>query len=313
VIRVVHSDTKRRLSGAELRGIVRRALGAGLLEHVELTDGMFNAAYRLTTDDGRVVVLKAAPPADVPLLTYERDLMRTEALAFELMAAQDLPVPDVLHVEDGLLLMAALDGEPWWSIRDRVTPEQHSALRGLLGAFTARLHTIKGESFGYPQGPGGDAWRGAFLAMVDAVLADAARFGVALPDGLREWFQDRSGPLDEVTTPVLVHFDLWQANIFVELDPPRIVGVIDPERAFWGDPLADLVTIALFADVESDADFLAGYGIGPFTSSMRERIRLYRVYLYLIMIIEGVPRGYSGDEHERAVAFYREKLAQDLQ
>jgi aminoglycoside phosphotransferase (APT) family kinase protein len=233
------------------------------------------------------------------------------------MAARGLPVPTVLYVEDGLLLMAALDGEPWWSIREQVTPEQHSALRRLLGEFTARLHTIEGEAFGYPQAPGGDTWRGAFLAMVDAVLADADRFGVALPDGLHAWFQDRSGPLDDVTTPVLVHFDLWQANIFVSLDPPRLVGVIDPERAFWGDPLADLVTIALFADVEDDADFLAGYslvgyGSGPFTSSMRERIRLYRVYLYLIMIIEGVPRGYSGEEHERAVAFYREQLGTAL-
>jgi aminoglycoside phosphotransferase (APT) family kinase protein len=313
VIRVVHSDSKRKLAERELAAVVRKALGADLVEHVELTDGMFNAAYRLTTDDGRVVVLKVAPRPDTPLMTYERDIMRTEALAFRLMGEHGVPVPDVLHAEDGLLVMSALDGGSWTSQRERLTPEAHALLRRELGGIVARLHRIEGTSFGYPQGPGGDTWRGAFLAMVTAVLADAARFGVALPDGVAEWFQARSAVLDEVTTPVLVHFDLWSGNIFIDPAEPRVVGIIDPERAFWGDPLADFVSLALFGDIEDEPDFLAGYGGAALTSAMRDRVRLYRVYLYLIMIVECVPRGFVGADHEKAVRFYREKLADDLE
>ncbi|WP_106196744.1 phosphotransferase family protein [Umezawaea tangerina] len=308
----MHSDTKRKLTGSELSSITRRATGAGLAEHVELTDGMFNAAYRLTTDDGRVVVLKVAPPPGTPLMTYERDIMRTEVMAFRLMAAHGVPVPEVLHAEDGLLVMSCLDGGSWASLDQELAPGARASLRRELGGIVARLHRIEGDSFGYPEGPGGDTWRGAFLAMVASVLADADVFGVGLPEGLSDWFQARSAVLDEVTTPVLVHFDLWPGNIFVDPAAPAVVGIIDPERAFWGDPLADFVSLALFGDIEDEPDFLLGYGAVDLTESARQRVRLYRVYLYLIMIVECAPRGFVGEDHEKAVRFYRERLAADL-
>ncbi|MGW3107595.1 hypothetical protein [Streptomyces sp. NPDC001100] len=36
-------------------------------------------------------------------------------------------------------------------------------------------------------------------------------------------------------------------------------GLIDAERAFWGDPHADFVSLALFDDIEKDAAFVACY------------------------------------------------------
>ncbi|PSL56287.1 fructosamine-3-kinase [Saccharothrix carnea] len=304
---VVDSLTKRRLSAAELDALIRRVLGVPLAAHVELTEGMFNTAYRLTAADGRETVLKVAPPPDVPLLTYERDLMRTEALAFELMAAHGLPVPEVLLHEDDLLLMTALRGEPWSAARHRLTDAEHGALRRELGTIVRELHRITGDVFGYVQGPNGATWREAFTAMVDAVLADADRFGVELPD-VRPAFAARAHLLDEVTEPVLVHFDLWEANIF--LAGGHVEGIIDPERALFGDPLAEIATVALFSDL--DDDYQAGYGIEGFTEAEETRIALYRAYLCLVMIVEGVPRGYAGEEREAHVRFFREKLAEYL-
>ncbi|ONI87370.1 hypothetical protein ALI22I_21850 [Saccharothrix sp. ALI-22-I] len=306
---MVDSLTKRRLSAPELDALVRRVLGVPLAEHVELTDGMFNAAYRLTAADGREVVLKVAPPPDVPLLTHERDLMRTEALVFGLMAAHGLPVPEVLFHEDGLLLMTALKGESWMSARPRLSDAEHGALRCELGAVVRRLHEITGDVFGYVQGPNGPTWREAFTAMVDAVLADADRFGVELPAGLRQAVEDRAHTLDEVSERVLVHFDLWEANIFLaggQGEALRIEGIIDPERAVFGDPVAEFATVALFTEV--DPDFMAGYGLTGFTAAERTRLDLYRGYLCLVMVVEAVPRGYAGEEHEARMRFYREQL-----
>lgn len=302
---VVFSLTKRTLPEAELDALVRRALGVPLAAHVELTEGMFNTAYRLTAADGREVVLKVAPPPDVPLLTYERDLMRTEAVVFELMSGHGLPVPEVVLHDDGLLMMTALTGTPWNAAGP--TGAERAALRRELGGIVRRLHTVTGDVFGYVQGPSGATWREAFGNMVAAVLADADRFGVELPD-VRPAFAARADLLDEVTSPVLVHFDLWEANIFVA--GGRIEGIIDPERAFFGDPLAEIATIALFTDV--DDDYLAGYGVTGFSEAELTRIALYRAYLCLIMIVEGVPRGYSGEAHEAHVAFFRAKLAEYL-
>ncbi|MEU4764340.1 aminoglycoside phosphotransferase family protein [Actinosynnema sp. NPDC023794] len=305
---MVDSLTKRRLSAAALDALVRRALGVPLAAHVELTDGMFNTAYRLTAADGRETVLKVAPPPDVPLLTYERDLMRTEALAFELMAAHGLPVPEVLLHEDDFLLMTALRGEPWSAARPRLTDAEHGALRRELGTIVRGLHTIRGDVFGYVQGPNAATWREAFTRMVGAVLADAARFGVELPD-VRPAVEARAHLLDEVTEPVLVHFDLWEANVF--LADGHVEGIIDPERAMFGDPLAEIATVALFTDL--DDDYKAGYGFEVFTAAEETRIALYRAYLCLVMIVEGVPRGYAGEEREAHVRFFREKLAEYLE
>ncbi|MDU0294141.1 aminoglycoside phosphotransferase family protein [Saccharothrix longispora] len=302
---MVHSLTKRRLPAGELDALLHRAVGRGLSSHVELTGGMFNTAYRLTADDGREYVLKVAPPPGAPLLTHEHDLMRTEGLAFRLMAERGVPVPEVLLHEDDVLLMTALDGVPWHGAD--LSDTERAALRHELGTIVRRLHGVTGERFGYPHGPGGTTWREAFGRMVDAVLADADRFGVELPD-VRPVFAAGADLLDEVTTPVLVHGDLWEGNVFVA--DGRVEGLIDPERAFFGDPLAELVSVALFT--EPDADYLAGYGKEGFTGAEAARLALYRAHLCLVMIVEGVPRGYAGEERDAHVAFFRAKLAEYL-
>jgi fructosamine-3-kinase len=104
--------------------------------------------------------------------------------------------------------------------------------------------------------------------------------------------------LDEVTTPVLVHFDLWDGNILVDRVDGRatVTGLIDGERAFWGDPVAEFVSLALLRDIEQDAAFLAGYretAQVEFDDRTRRRLSLYRCYLYLIMLVESAPRRYS--------------------
>lgn len=110
--------------------------------------------------------------------------------------------------------------------------------------------------------------------------------------------------LDDVTRPALVHFDLWQGNLLIAGAPGArtLSGVIDGERMFWGDPVADFVSTALFGNIEEDEDFLAGYAVtgGPvrFDGSLR-RLAFYRSYLYLIMLIEVVPRHYGPEHRER--------------
>ncbi|MDD6307484.1 MAG: phosphotransferase [Clostridiales bacterium] len=42
---------------------------------------------------------------------------------------------------------------------------------------------------------------------------------------------------DAVTQPVLVHWDMWEGNIFIK--DGCITGIIDWERALWGEPLMD--------------------------------------------------------------------------
>lgn len=166
----------------------------------------------------------------------------------------------------------------------------------------ARLHQVTGPAFGYPSGalgPLAPDWRTAFTAMLDAVLDDAVRYDAWLPvpvDEVARTVRAAYDTLDEVTVPRLVHFDLWQGNILVDRSAavPRLGGLIDGERMFWGDPVADFVSLALLGDIRGDEAFLRGYqeagGRVEFDEPTCRRLALYRAYLYLIMLTETVPR-----------------------
>jgi aminoglycoside phosphotransferase (APT) family kinase protein len=197
--------------------------------------------------------------------------------------------------------MGELPGKNWYTLGTELGEPESTRLRGELGRTVAALHTITGTEFGYPQGKQSSSWRTAFLAMLDAVLADSERFSVPLPrpvEQLRELAWGHADVLDAVNTPVLVHFDLWAGNIL--LHEGAISGLVDGERAFWGDPLAEMASVALFADIEQDTAFLDGYraagGWITFDEGTRTRLALYRCYLYLIKLVEGAPRGYASSE-----------------
>ncbi|QFY08631.1 phosphotransferase [Nonomuraea phyllanthi] len=304
------SRTKRRLSDADLDALTRRALGAGVVAATELTDGYANAVWRLELDDGRGVVLKLSPPPDLEQLSYERNLLRMEAAAYELAMRAGVPVATLLRAgfDDPVLggdylLLGALDGVSW----NAVKPEGEDALRRELGGHLARFHAVTGEVFGYPHaGIVGATWREAFLAMVGALLGDTERWPTPLPRPAGEIMavvQSVSDVLDEVTTPRLVHFDVWQGNVFLDLTgPPRIQAIIDHERAFWGDPLAEFVTPTAFRELAEDDPLLVGYReVTPLelTPAARTRLDLYRVYLYLILLVENGPRQYPEEEYAR--------------
>jgi aminoglycoside phosphotransferase (APT) family kinase protein len=189
-----------------------------------------------------------------------------------------------------------------------VTGPERAGLRRELGGIVATLHEVTGSGFGYPQKGLVTTWSAAFLSMIDDVLGDADRFAVELPrpaEQLRRLVLDRVELLDEVQTPRLIHFDLWDGNILVE--DGRITGLIDGERAMWGDPVAEFVSLTLF-ESSVDPEFLAGYG----SVELSETISLYRLYLYLIMLIEGAPRGYDGPDHQATVRRVTQLLNDEL-
>lgn len=278
----------------------------------ELSGGTFNAVYRIRRRDGGGLVLKVSPRQGATVMSYEHDVMHAETTYYR--AAESVgwvPVPRVVHADFGrtvvdsdLLLMSDLPGQGWHDQHDAIG-EERARLRGDLGRMVAALHQVTGTAFGYPRGREtrlAPSWSAAFTAMFDAVCDDATRFAVELlPVPVAELsalVRAHQDLLDEVTTPVLVHFDLWDGNILVDRVDGRatVTGLIDGERAFWGDPVAEFVSLALLRDIEQDAAFLAGYRETAqvvFDDRTRRRLSLYRCYLYLIMLVESAPRRYS--------------------
>lgn len=324
------SNTKRRLAPAELDALLRASTGTGCRLEAELTDGWYNTAYRVLLDDGRPAVVKLAPHDGVPVLRYERGIMATEAMVYRLAATapgHGVPMPELLHAGDGFLVLSVLEGTPWdklgklGKLTDEIPPTTTSLLRRELGRIVASLHRLAPEDgrFGYPAAESALSaadWRTAFTGMTEALLEDAARWDSPLgvtPDEVRTLVAEGGYALDQVTEPRLVHFDLWPGNIFVRMtgdgSAARITGIIDHERAFWGDPAAELVSLAFGGDTGPDSALVAGYtdaggrfGSGP---AFRHRLSLYGLYLGLLLVVESGPRGYDDADH---MAFCRDYL-----
>ncbi|MFF4803108.1 phosphotransferase family protein [Streptomyces sp. NPDC001351] len=292
----------------------------GRLAHLRpLTGGTYNTVEELRLTDGSRYVLKVAP--DTPGLRYESRLLVAEAEFYRGAERAGVRAPRLVALDDAssVLLMTACPGDPW---DGSLAEAEHACLRGELGRQVAALHRVTGTAFGYPSGalgPLAPGWGTAFGGMLEAVLDDARRFSARLPrsvDEIAGTLRAAYDTLDEVTVPALVHFDLWDGNILVErsADSVRIGGLIDGERMFWGDPLAEFVSLALLGDIRKDEAFLSGYreggGHAEFDRPALLRLALYRAYLYLIMLVETVPRAMGeGDIRWREEAVAPELVA----
>lgn len=116
-----------------------------------------------------------------------------------------------------------------------------------------------------------------------------------------------------VGAPVLVRTDLWPGNLFLEPSTGEVVGVIDPERAIWGDPAFELAGADQLGRGPVPTSLLEGYatvGTPPDVDdeAVRVRIELYRLSFALVMCVELVPRAYVGDRVEG----HRSALAANL-
>jgi aminoglycoside phosphotransferase (APT) family kinase protein len=305
---------KREITGPEVEALLRDAAGIRCRVEGELTDGWFNAVFRIRTGDGRPAVAKIAPLPGTPVLRYERGIMSTEAMfCRQAGALRGVPVPELLGEGPGFLVMSEIAGAPWAKAAGSLGARERGALLRELGQIIARLHALPCPDgrFGCPAPEAGllaADWPAAFTAMVGAILEDAARWDSPIgisPAKVRELIAGGAGALGEVREvrevreASLAHFDLWPGNVFISGTRPRVTGIIDHERAFWGDPAAELVSPEICGPAGPGSALAAGYaeagGQLTFTPALRHRLALYRLYFGLILVVECGPRGYTPD------------------
>lgn len=286
----------------------------------ELTDGYFNACYRIGLADGLHCVLKVAPPEGVRVLRYERDILRAEVETLRLVGERTtLPVPRVLAFDTGrqvlandYFLMEFLPGTALHKARPTLSAEAQARVDWQLGDCLRQINAITGDCFGYYAQPqtAGCGWPQTFMRMLGDVLQDGLAAGVKLPWPYQQLAAlPRLGfsALAEVTQPRLVHWDLWDGNVLVDPTSAQVTGVFDFERTLWGDPLMETNFGYMAAE---GSPFTRGYGQDMLdTPNKRLRRALYAIYLYLIMIIECSYRNYENNQQE---TWSRAQLAREL-
>lgn len=307
---MAYSSSKVHISEDAARAIAAAHLGSGrkLCGFEELKEGYFNTAALLRFDDGLACVLKVAPPPGYRALRYERDIMRAEVESLRLVREQtDVSVPEVYAYDTSrsllsseFFLMECLPGIPFHQLRGDLPAEAVAEIEREMGRMARAISEITGEAFGYWSQPAqpGTTWRDCFADMVRGILQDGIEMGVVLPLSYEEIFAllERHFPaLDEVTVPRLVHWDLWDGNVFVDPHSRRVTGLIDFERVLWADPLIEVV----FIQPSPDTNYVQGFGATLFEEFNQIRRRmLYNSYLYLIMIIECYYRHFDNQNQE---------------
>ncbi|MGM0884883.1 MAG: phosphotransferase family protein [Bacillota bacterium] len=298
------SGIKWKLTDSELSAITERTFGQTASAVKELTDGWANSAYDVTLEDGRSFIVKAAPLSNTKMMTYEQGLMNTEVEVLRLVRQDGfVPVP-LVYAHDAseslvkceYFIMEKLEGDPYVKVKDSLSEEQRARIEHQLGVYNRRINEIRGERFGIyaPSGEAGPSWKDTFHRMLLSVLSDGESAGVQLTaeyETIRNEISLRLDSLDEVTEPRLVHWDLWDGNVFVK--DGAITGIIDFERTLWGDPLMEMY----FSHFINSQQFLEGYGIEELTPAQRSRRALYDLYLDLILYIECPYRFYTDKNH----------------
>lgn len=294
----MNSITKTKLTKDQIERLVGQAFGEAknIISIEEFNDGWFNSIYTISFEDGGEVVLKVSPTSDIKVLTYEKDIMNTEVKVMQLLrASTDLPVPEVYYydrsrtlVDSEYYFMEKIKGPAYSKVKEKLSEEQRKFIERQLGACNRKLNEVKGDKFGSiaVEEKTGGSWAEVFLGMVRDVLRDAEAYEVKLPyeyKYIEELFDQHRASFDEVIIPSLVHWDLHDGNVFVNESCDKIVGIIDFERAFYGDPLIEVY----FGQFYDRKNFVEGYG-KELIATKEEQCRriLYDLYLDLIMVIE---------------------------
>lgn len=284
--------------------IIRMATAAfpdrGIPGIEELTEGMCNVAYRLTFQDGFRTILKIASPIKEGFMTNERNLMAAEVKAIKVAGERtDIKVPEVYVYdttkslcEGNYFFMECLEGDNWITVYDKLDEEKIAELRKEVGKIQRQLSKVSSEKFGM-LGDTENAFDTLYefiYYLIDNVLQDAERrtveIGVSKEEILTLLAKDREY-FDEVKIPTLVHWDMWEGNVFIK--DGSITGIIDWERAMWGEALMD----EPFRHHKRNPQLLDGFGVEELSASELRRVFWYDVLLYLTMMTEVFYREYE--------------------
>lgn len=278
--------------------------------YTELSEGLCNIAYRIEFNDGSKSILKIAPQYNHTLLRNEKCLMNAEVNAMKLAESiHSIRTAGVQYYDTSkklctgdYFIMECLEGESLVSVQDKLSNEEKAVIYSEIGCIVRDIAGIKGDRFGqlYDGAERFDKLYDFLKMLIRNVLADAEEKDIFIgvsPEEILSLLDAHKEAFGNVS-PALVHYDLWEGNIFVKNG--HVCALIDWERALWGDVLME----DRFRRHSVNEPFLQGFGKTEFTKAERIRILWYDILLYLCMMTEGKFREYPDDSQYRWIKPY---------
>lgn len=269
----MESKIFKELAAEEIHQLVERHIKPfSGLQITMLKGGLFNTTYKLTLDEpSRELVLRVGPVNRQYLLPYEQNLMKAERYVYGLLSSQHIPCPQIVacdttksFIDRDYMITEYIPSVPLTELA--ATEEEQAKLYEGIGSWTRRMHSVTSAKFGRAADVEGD---GGYERWGDFLVAQAAQIGeyclqhhVHDEETVRRvvrLLEDQSRLFDKITTPHLVHTDLWAGNVLVGTRPVtgqyEVAAIIDADRALFGDIDYEFASPWLINDA-----FLRGYG-----------------------------------------------------
>jgi fructosamine-3-kinase len=253
------------------------SLGEHLLSMRLMGGGCIGEVYRVELSDGTPVVAKVDR-------TGESHLEREAYMLRYLREKSELPVPEVYHSSETLLLMQFMEGGA-----------NLSGAQAHAGELLAALHDVSADAYGHERdtligslsqpNPWTNSWVEFFRDQRLLYLAEVAYRAGKLSANLRGRVEKLAGRLgdilEEPERPSLIHGDAWSGNVLAE--GGRITAFLDP-AIYHADAEMELAFISLFGTFGNP--FFRRYGelrdIRP--GFFEERQHLYNLYPLLVHV-----------------------------
>ena len=290
------SRTKSVVSKAEIAAMFCDGGFEGVTDIKALGAGEYNAVYSATKGE-EAYVIKIAPPADLPVMTLEKNLMESELFWYEQLRNHTaIALPKIFYSDlspslkrGGYFIMEKLPGQDLGSMK--LQKHEREKVNIQMAAMSASMHKIKNYQFGYIQNGLHDNWYQAIRAMTEAIINDAERMRKASSNGKRLLAAiDKHQDVLEEAECCMINFDTWPANIIVDRTSDTWqFAWIDLERSFWGDRIADFICLEPFVPFDKKVSSVAAYNEAadkPLQMSHSEKIRYGVAFGYLGLIME---------------------------
>lgn len=295
----VNSNLYEELNNIEIRKIVESNFHTDkLLEIKLLAGGMFNTTYKICYgDNNKEVVLRVGPINCHLLMAFEENLMKAEEYVYKLCEKNNVPCSKVVICDTArsiinrdYMIVEYIKSIPLSS--SEIEKKEKVELYRQVGAYMKKIHSITNNGFGRVSyilsGKSYDTWYEYLIAEVEDITGRLEKLEALTEkeiENIKSVYNNNKSILDLVTTPKLVHSDLWEGNVLVEKndDKYNVVAIIDSDRAIFGDVDFEFASQWMIND-----DFMKGYNpdncIDEFNAEEKEIKK--KLYLIIYALIE---------------------------
>ena len=258
----------------DLNATIAELIGQEPLEITPLTGGSVAEVYKVTFTDRPTLVAKLGEGLE----------LEARMLGY-LGEKSNLPVPEVLHTSDELLLMSYI------SYRSSLSAASQTHAADLL----TELHSITAPQFGFAwdsvigglaqPNPTTDNWCEFFRDHRLLYMAGQAHRQGRLPDAVLGRIEEFCGHLSDwipgSAQPSLIHGDMWGGNILCQGD--KVAGFVDP-AIYFADAEIELAFSTLFSTF-GEAFFARYQEHRPIAPGFfEERRDIYNLYPLLVHV-----------------------------